>query len=179
MLCKEHRKHFTIYPPGYFPYARRKAINVDTQGLRVVPDEVEAAELLGARDNWEASIGQAVIDAWQGLIWPRLQNPEYPATYWTQRRDVQWAAGWMGLSSANDDVCSAVKSEMGIATLVYRDSQRAWNSATTLTRRASAVANLLRQAAPLQSMLEAVYRTGTVTGVWGIVQMGKRILRPP
>jgi hypothetical protein len=52
--CRTHRRHFTVYPPGFVPYARERYAPLDNAGQAVKEAEVTP-----------------VREAWRGTIFPR------------------------------------------------------------------------------------------------------------
>jgi hypothetical protein len=111
IFCKTHQSFFTLYPKGFFPYARAPLIPLDAIGKE---QKVQTQD-----DSWKRTIFAAALDAALGdEAWPRaaLGGPGWH----TQVRQIERAGRWLGLSGDNRE---AVMLALGVELLVHRKAQ--------------------------------------------------------
>jgi len=65
-FCQKHRRFFTLYPPGWFPYGRLPLVPVGSLGTPVLEDD--------GRTPWKITIFRALVDAALGNQWPEERN---------------------------------------------------------------------------------------------------------
>jgi hypothetical protein len=78
--CPAHGCSFTLYPPGWVPYARRPLCEVTPEGYAVRSESVEG------------TLFAAAEDAAAGLLWPRSGAPADQAVQRTQGRHLECAS---------------------------------------------------------------------------------------
>jgi len=92
--CAVHRKHFTLYPPGYGPYLRKPVVDLAPDGTC----------LLGPPDTplepFDGTLFDAALDAAQGKPWARdsVDADPPPEQWWsTQGRHLDLTVRLLGL----------------------------------------------------------------------------------
>lgn len=115
MRCHASKTFFTLYPPGYRPYARELVAPSGAVG--------EDGSLLGT-----------VIATAQGA--------RTAASRRTSRRCVQWVARALGVDDWRQR--SRLARLLGLGVLALRDLRQAWRAAQTLAGRAAALLGTLR-----------------------------------
>ena len=93
--CVVHGRSFTVYPPGFTPYSRR----------RLVPRQ----------DRWEATMFEAALDAAEGERWSDVGDQ---GGWWsTQRRHIARLGVLLGLAGddrAGEEAAQALKVDLHV-----------------------------------------------------------------
>ena len=79
--CVPHRKHFTLYPPGWVPYGRVPLVRPRSKG-------------------WQKTLFAAAILAGSDELWPEA-SVAAPACGATQRRRIARCGRWLGLDGSH------------------------------------------------------------------------------
>jgi hypothetical protein len=142
--CVPHMVFFTLYPPGYEPYGRKK----------VAPEQ--------GREDWRETIFEAAIDAASGEpAWPR--EFDGGEGWWTQRRQIERASRRLGL------VCPVRQAErvadaLGVGVLVHTQARKDYASAGGFRSRARAVVAVLDCMSLEAMVLERMFASGHLAG---------------
>ena len=126
--CVTYKRSFTVYPPGYRPYGRRRLAPValdgssllaeparESSGGEIVLDgdtpQTEPADEVGCDEiacasvrGFDGTVFAAALDAARGRLWPcswQQPEPEGHSTFWysTQARHTREASRLLGLTS--------------------------------------------------------------------------------
>lgn len=166
--CKVHGPHFTVYPPGHFPWGHEAVVQtpVDggaqhvpiTEGQDTVPEILEGT-MLGP--VWEAS---------QGRLWSSVCDRDEGTWRSVQVRKVADAARLVGIAGDVDDAGrDAVHAEvLGVPAQLLRDARRSVTQEPGLISRAKAVIRVVM--AVIRTGGSFVYRlivAGYRAGLWG------------
>ena len=142
--CTFHCGFFTLYPPGFEPHGRRK----------LAPEQ-------GRGKGWRKTIFEAAVVAAAGEpAWPR--DFDGGPGWWTQRRQIEWAAGRLGLLSPVREA-ERVADVLGVGVMVHTRARSQYASATGFRSRARAVVRVL-DAMPADGVLDRVLGAGHLAG---------------
>lgn len=189
--CKRHRSYFTLYPPGWTPYARKPLVPVDCRG-----NDLELP--VGAQDSgpetiitengdqgimisqlFESTEFQACVHAASGRLWPAetllgpsvdSSEPLPPGCLATQRRQVRGAIVFFGLhegaSAENrEQVARLLRIPMGF----LLDCARRIRAGPGLIGASKVVLSLLAFMVPAGPVSRTRHTTkiGTIWKFWG------------
>jgi hypothetical protein len=142
--CAFHEGFFTLYPQGFEPFGRRK----------VAPES-------GRAERWCDTIFEASVVAAAGeSAWPRDFDGD--PGWWTQRRQIAWAAGRLGLMSPVREA-ERVADALGVGVTVHARARGEYKVATGFRSRARAVVRVL-DAMPVDGVLERILGAGHLAG---------------
>lgn len=161
--CHTHQQAFTLYPPGYAPYARRPV-------APVVPDgglpRLEARE---QAENFRGSLFEAAVDAAAGHAWPR--EHEHASEHWwrTQLRRLELAGAALGLSeAANSAQRHLIAETLAIPALVLEEQALGFCAAGVGYReRGAAVSAVLSKLRQTSLLPDRLLEAGHLAGCWG------------
>lgn len=144
IVCVNHKRWFTLYPPGFAPYLRAPLVAERKEGTTLFEAAQQAAEARTA-------------------AWPRqVHAAQRPGRYWrTQTRKIAFAAAVLGLVSSGprDDVADVLDVSL------YEHRKAAEAMSHGFRGRGRAIAAVLDEVpAP---KLRRLYWAGYRTGVWG------------
>ena len=116
--CKTHRKHFTLYPPGFGPYDRKPVIRCAPDGA-AVPPEGSSKHLT----EFEDTLFHAAVEAKKGCAWARNSERGVPTHWWTtQLRHLALGARLLGLAhDLGDRVRDSIAATLRIPGLLLRE----------------------------------------------------------
>ena len=163
--CHAHRQAFTLYPPGYAPYARQPVAPVAPDGGRQRADCRE-----DQAERFRGTLFEPALDAAQGRAWPR--EHEYASDHWwnTQRRLLCLARAVLGLSpTADSELRHQLAEVLAIPALVLEEHALALLAAGAGYReRGVAVAAVLRRLKPTPMLADRLLEAGRLAGCWGM-----------
>jgi hypothetical protein len=123
-LCVAHNYHFTVYPPGWFPYARNPIVQLAPDGkpIEIVHTDTGSEEA----SPWSFTIFKSVIAAAAGRLWPEekqlgVADSPLPVNYHgvarTQKRGIKFFMKTFGLLKTShhklrEKVCDLLGIEM-------------------------------------------------------------------
>lgn len=116
--CETHRKHFTLYPHGFGPYARVPVIGCAPGGEDIRPEKPEKP-----LSEFEDTLFQAALDAQRGVAWARNSRSTIPKQWWsTQLRHLGEAARILGLArDLTDHVRDLLAATLRVPGLLLRE----------------------------------------------------------
>lgn len=162
--CRTHRQAFTLYPPGYVPYARRPVTQVAPDGGRL-----RAEGRQDQAERFRGTLFEPALDAAQGRAWPR--EHECASDHWwnTQRRQLCLARAVLGLSpAANSELRHQLAETLAIPALVLEEQTRTLLAADVGYReRGEAVAAVLRRLKSTPMLADRLLEAGRLAGCWG------------
>lgn len=155
--CKTHERCFTLYPPEYVPYGRKRVAPVGGDG------RPEAASLNA--DHWRETLFGAAIEAAsrETPLWPRDPSAGQLSLR-TQRRWVERAAIWLGVLG-DRRLSERTAHLLSIDLHVHVQARATYRTAQGTRGRAQAVACVLDALPVDASMLHRVLRAGCLAGV--------------
>ena len=162
--CHAHRQAFTLYPPGYSPYARRSVTKVAPDGgLPRAEEQADKAE------RFRGTLFDAAIDAGQGRAWSREHEGATDHWWGTQLRQLDRALVILGLAAAVDSALRHLLAEMlAIPTLVLEEQATSLRAANVGYReRGAAVRAVLGRLAPTPLLADRLLEAGHLAGCWG------------
>ena len=135
LRCKTHHRSFTVYPPGYVPFARRPLVVVAPDGGQV------AARASNGAARFDGSLFQAALDAAAGKSWHRAQPRDWtwskaerrmivgsttlsrePA-WSTQGRHLEFASRMLGLVGRSTDERVQLADLLGVDALLLHENR--------------------------------------------------------
>jgi len=138
-VCKIHDLTFTIYPPGWSPYSRRRLVG-------------------------EGSTLEAVDDLAAGRAWPEQSNSESP----TERTQRRWTLAWSILIGIDPSTCDDAHLKagicLGIPTIFLLKSTNKIRAGPTMKGRAQCILSMLSSYKPSEHSL---IKRGFQIGYWG------------
>ncbi len=177
MRCTTHRRSFTLYPPGYVPYARMRLAPVVPDGGAVL---VEAE---GGKERRQDGVGSvagrfagtyfgAALDGARGELWPHgWQQPVYagPSARWssTQARRTRRASRLLGLAPELPFETRALVAEtLGVETLLLHEESRKLGASAGVMATSRAVAVVLAALPASGCLVDRLAEAGYVVGLW-------------
>lgn len=166
--CSAHGRAFTLYPPGWVPYGRRKLAPARDDGT---PVRVGAGAT--RLDGWRQTSFGAAIDAAGGTAWPRQGRYGDTPRWATQRRHLAVLALLMGVAGALTlDQVHAIAQVLGVVTQLVLDARRHLATAGPRGRYQAtgrAIITVLGALPAGRDPLDALLRVGHDLGLWGPV----------
>jgi hypothetical protein len=168
MRCKTHKASFTVYPPGWTPYARSPLISVDHNGHAVEPK----AEVSG----WIDTVFEAAVDASNNHLWSEeleLGPTESDDCVTAQSRRTQrrHVAGVMRLFGFNVAATlrerEVVASLTGVGVTKLEEGAKKIRAGPTLVVRGMEAVRVLEQLPVLRLMTTGLLTLGVNQGYWG------------
>lgn len=161
--CHTHQQAFTLYPPGYVPYARRPVAAVVPDGGLPRPEAQEQAE------NFRGSLFEAAVDAAVGHAWPREHQQTSEHWWHTQLRQLALAGVVLGLSEAANSAQRHLLAEtLAIPALVLEEQALGFSAAGVGYReRGGAVSAVLSKLRQTSLLPDRLLEAGYLTGCWG------------
>ncbi len=171
VLCRGHGHAFTVYPPGYAPYARKPLVAVAPDGCVLHRSKPPGEQ--PDKSAWEATLFEAALDAAAGEAW-RPQGAAFTTGQWrTQQRHIEQCLSLFALSP---NVTQRQRHEVGeLIGIAYVDLQHAAQEVGTASgyrQRGLAVQEILSRLQPLRrgrdmtSLPADLLRCGAVAGMW-------------
>jgi hypothetical protein len=162
--CVKHRKHFTLYPPGYAPYQRLPVVQLAPDGSAKRDQQGKA--LTGA-SAFEGTVFQAALDAKQGHAWARNSERGVPDLWWnTQRRHLALALRLTGVSDGVDDALrEQLRAALGVDPFVIRGEAR--RELSGYQARGCAVWRVLRKVPRGRGRASRLLLCGHLVAQWG------------
>jgi hypothetical protein len=161
--CHTHRQFFTLYPPGYSPYARRPVAPVAPDGGLPRADGKEKAE------NLRGSLFDAAVDAAAGHAWPREHQGASERWWRTQLRQLEVAGAALGLSeTADSGLRHEIAETLAIPALVIEEQARGFRgSGVGYRKRGVAVDAVLSKLSQTSLLPDRLLEAGHLAGCWG------------
>jgi hypothetical protein len=167
-----HGSAFTLYPPGYAPYARRSAAPVGASGEIVFIGEGEEA-VIGeaestAKPAWCRTLFVAALDAARGDLWSRLSPPNDSRRRRTQGRYLLLAAALLGLTTDLDEaIAQRIADCLGIAYVLLSDQRNVYQPAFFYKDRGAAIVSVLKLIPIDRDVAHRLNEAGYNAGLWG------------
>ena len=167
MHCVTHDGSFTIYPPGWVPYARSLLLLVDHNG-----HILEAKE---KASRWGETVFEAAVDASKKHLWPeelelgpQIEDSEIAHSRRTQRRHV---AGVMRLFGFNIGATlrerEVIAGHIRIGVTRLEDGARKIREGPTLVVQGLEAVRVLEQLPVPRLMMTGLLTLGKYQGYWG------------
>lgn len=123
-ICFAHSYRFTVYPPGWIPYARNPIVQLTPDGK---PIEIAHTDTGSEKTSpWYFTIFKSIISAAAGKLWPEERQlgvadsplpPDYQGVARTQKRGIKFFMKMFGLlrrshHKLREKVCDLLSVEM-------------------------------------------------------------------
>jgi len=189
--CGVHGRGFTLYPPGYVPYGRRRMAPVASDGAPIAPSigppsaPIPEPELRPpAVRRFEGTWFEAAIDAAEGRAWPRGSPAASELRWETQRRTLVRQAAWLGVASdLADDRRAAVAAALDVPLLSLRDASRAIEKPRVYRSRGRAICAVLRRLGAGARLFDRLAGAAHAAGLQGLMRrwdvLTRSLLPPP
>ena len=123
-ICSNHNYHFTVYPPGWIPFARNPIVHLTPDGkpIEIVHSDSDSEEA----SPWSFTMFKSVIAAAAGRLWPEekqlgVTGSPLPVNYHgvarTQKRGIKFFMKTFGLSQKKPSQMA----RKSLRSLGYRD----------------------------------------------------------
>lgn len=147
-VCHEHRRYFTLYPPGWTPWGRTPVCSTTAQG----------------RTDWATTLFVAALDAAAGDLWP-VESCGALGCAKTQARWIHRGARWLGVAGTE----RATEAAASVLDLPLSELVRARSQFAGAGRRRGgrALEPLLQQRAWAETDLRRLLVVGGRAGVCG------------
>ena len=158
-VCRTHRKHFTLYPPGYPPYRREPLVELAPDGSEPL------GEASTASSHFEGTLFQAAFDARDGKAWARNSHAGVEDRWWaTQLRHLDLSLRIVGLHRGlTDQERETIAATLGVDQLMLREHA---TRTTGYRARGAAVAELLERLPRGPRRQLSLLHSGHVIGHW-------------
>jgi hypothetical protein len=108
-VCHQHKRYFTVYPPGLVPYGRQVVVEaevmstiVEVAPVTVAPvKETPAVPVQHRSADQQRTIFWSAVSAAEADLWSEETSSTHPCGQ-TQRRHIRRCAQWLGLGEAED-----------------------------------------------------------------------------
>jgi hypothetical protein len=176
LRCRTHRRFFTVYPPGYVPYARKPLVRVAPDGGAL------RGPAKGEPERFEGTLFDAARDAARGIAWRREGGTDHEwsaekrrmvrvsscaqGPVWsTQGRHIGRARQLLGLGPASQKDAQFVRAELlGLEVTTLHEVQA--EIGTGYRSRGQAVCRVLSATGP-QGQDDRLAEAGFEAGLWG------------
>jgi hypothetical protein len=151
--------YFTVYPPGFAPYARQRLLPVS-----------ERASGVDDAARWEGTIFEAAAKAYAGEVGLRDAGFEAPSRprHATQRRRIERAARLLGLCAEIDERhAETVAHALDLGGLDHRQERTRFMQAPTLRERGGVILAVLSRLAPSPMLERRLLCAGLLAELWG------------
>lgn len=166
LKCRSHPgPSFTVYPPGYGPYLRKKYAPVGPGGEIICSEKSAVAAEASAA--WETTFVTAALDASRGERWSRESPSDDPRRRRTQDRYLGLSALFFGLSSQlTEEVAQQIACVLGIAYLRLLELRRWYAAASTYVEKGAAVVKVVSFLHVDGMLSDRIRQSGEPAGVW-------------
>lgn len=165
LVCSTHRRCFTLYPLGHFPYGRVALAPVGPDGAPLYSCAEGQADCLA----WGTTLFAAAFALVAGVA----PLPADPKAWWaTEAPDsLPFAAAVLGfVAHVADSVRQTVAETLGIASIVLRDAARDYQAAHGQLARANVLVATLGLLRPDRGLVNNILGSGALVGCWGRVE---------
>jgi hypothetical protein len=162
--CRTHGGYFTVYPPGFTPFARQRIAPAE-------PPKPRAAPAVAAGEVWSGTVFEAATQAATSRGWER--DPGYEEgtpkpRHSTVRRRVAAAARLLGLcAETSEREAEVVAQVLALPGLDHTTGRRAFAQAASLRERGAVVVSVLERLSLAGSLERRLLTAGCLTGLWG------------
>ena len=169
MHCGLHKVSFTVYPPGWVPYARKALILVDHNGAEIEVTEPDC--------RWGDTVFAAASDAARETLWPEeLQlgpRPEAESSLYmsrrTQRRHIRATMLLFGLATSSTSADREVVARlMSVTLLDLEDGSKKIREGPTLIRKSLEAVRVLEKFQTIRLRMAGLLTLGSNQGFWGL-----------
>lgn len=166
MWCREHRRGFTLYPPGHVPYGRLALAPVNFDDGPVCDEDGAAA--------WSSTLFGAALDAEKAECWNRDDGSDnYTGggsdRWWsTQSRHLAHLARLVGVDPLLDPLRQQRLSEvLVIALLLLVEQAKRITRCGGYRSRGRAVCAVLDALPKIRRLGDRLAAAGWISGLWG------------
>ena len=167
MHCETHDLSFTIYPPGWVPYARSLLLLLDHNGHILEPEEKVS--------RWVDTVFEAAVDASSKHLWPEEieLGPQTGVLVTahsrrTQRRHVTGVMRLFGFNiSATTREREVVAGLTGIGVSWLEEGARKIREGPTFIVQGLEAVQVLEQLSVIRLMMTGLLTLGKNQGYWG------------
>ncbi len=167
--CHEHKRTFTLYPPGYAPYQRKPLVALAPDGTAPLCEPRSRRRL----EVFECTLFEAAIDGEARGPWARNCEEGPSERHWsTQRRHIRLASRLLGTSAETPPrLREHLAAVLSVEELYLRDHARADGSGYRASSEAiCAVLRRIVRSAPRRraSLGLRLLVCGHLAGCWGL-----------
>jgi len=172
--CSTHQKGFTIYPPGFVPYARQQLAPVAPDGHLITTKS--GAQL------FTGTYFDAALDAAAGHFWPsESTSGSLSARYCTQKRHLSRALLLLGIQPGlHGRLREEAAQILAVAGQLLHDSAALIQAHPSYHHQGKAICHVLNALEPSASLFERLADVGAGVCLWPALQLWdprRKILR--
>ena len=135
-ICSNHNYHFTVYPPGWIPFARNPIVHLTPDGkpIEIVHSDTDSEDA----SPWSFTMFKAIIAAAAGRLWPEekqlgvadsLLPVNYQGVARTQKRCIKVFMKTFGLlKNSHHKLRERVCDLLGIEMTTLQNSREKMNT---------------------------------------------------
>jgi hypothetical protein len=163
--CRTHQKGFTIYPPGFVPYARQPL-------TPVAPDGHLTTATSGA-PLFTGTYFDAALDAAAGRFWPRESTSDsLSARYGTQKRHLSRALLLLGIQPGlHARLREEAAQILAVPGQLLHDSAALIQAHPNYHNQGKAICHVLDVLKPSASLFERLADAGAGVCLWPALQL--------
>ncbi len=161
--CRTHKCAFTLYPPGFAPYARHPVVRISPDGSPAQSESDAVGDLLDT--GFDDTVFAAALASARGEAWARESFDDAPDHWWsTQNRHLQMTARFFGFATDLEE-----QARMAVAMELSIDGLQQSVGACAKGYRAigKAVCDVLRQLHRGPRRAFTLLVCGFLSGQWG------------
>ena len=160
VVCREHNKGFTLYPPGYYPYSRHTLAPVSPDG-RQLRERTDSHKLSG-------TIFDAAIDAAAKFVWCQESTiNSLTPRLWTQNRHLERIARLLGIGTdSNKRQREEVSQILMVPGQLLDNCTAAFSDACGIRTKGTAITEIINQIPFSTSLFEQFAEIGAGAGLW-------------
>jgi hypothetical protein len=169
MYCHVHKVSFTVYPPGWLPYARKALMHIDHNG--------SAIELIKSDCGWSETLFAAGADAAREKLWPEevhlgpAGNTETNILIMSRRTQRRHINGMMQLFGLGDNAMASYRDNvsrlLSVALIDLEEGSKRVRDGPTLVRKGLEVVRVLEKVQAIRLRMSGLLTLGTNQGFWG------------
>lgn len=166
LRCTTHVRSFTVYPPGYVPYARHILVSLSPSGEKALSPSTPALAKL--TDLFRGTFFQSALDAAAGFAWKRDSSGGTDRWWADQRRDLSRQLRMLGVDPAmSAQQRESIAAALDVDHLFLNDCVRQIETRLGYRSRGNAITAVLERLAGGPCILERLLVSGYLAGLWG------------
>jgi hypothetical protein len=163
LRCATHKRAFTVYPPGYAPYARTPMTVLAPDGGHLQGRSKSGAE------RFRGTLFDAALDAANGIAWSRESSDSPQHRWWgTQLRHLALAMRLLGIAVNAKKTQEQIAQTLAIDLLTLHEQEAKLRIRDGYRQQGEAVRRVLAGIiTALQFLPERLFECGYIVAHWG------------
>lgn len=161
LRCITHKKSFTLYPPGHFPYGRKPLIQVGVDGKKVV-------DLEYGDQRFQSTLFDAALDADNNKPWNHGDVlKSFMRPFSTQVYHLHRATCILGLEDAiSDNQRHAISQVLMLPVITLSEGAVCIKNNSGYQNTGKVICSLLDKLPKVTSIFERLVEVGSQAGLW-------------